>query len=275
MSREAEFHDRWAENIDISSLDVRRAFESPLAFENRFILKKLGSLAGKRILDVGAGYGESSVYFALKGAKVTALDPSPMMIKQMVALADRHRVQVHSVVGDVHDLPDPPDSYDIVYLGNVIHHVEDRSALFARIRTLLKPGGVFVSMDPLTYNPVIRIYRRMAQQVRTVDERPLTTQDIALARRYFNKVSHREFWLLSLALFLKYYLLDRVDPNQERYWKKILDESWDTIRWMKPLLWLDRGLTRIPGLRLLCWNIVMWGERTEGLAQTENGRIVG
>jgi 2-polyprenyl-3-methyl-5-hydroxy-6-metoxy-1,4-benzoquinol methylase len=67
---EMEFHNRWAKSIDIESLLVRESFESPSAFENHYALKELGPLAGKRILDLGCGAGESSVYFALQGADV-------------------------------------------------------------------------------------------------------------------------------------------------------------------------------------------------------------
>lgn len=65
----------------------------------------------------------------------------------------------------------------------------------------------------------------MASRVRTSDESPLTADDVALVRQFFANVGHREFWIVSLVLFLKYYLFDRVHPNQDRYWKRILSET--------------------------------------------------
>ena len=79
--READFHDEWARSTDIRSISVREAFEAPTAMENRFLLARMGNLAGKRLLDVGAGLGESSVYFALLGAQVTTTDISPEMVE--------------------------------------------------------------------------------------------------------------------------------------------------------------------------------------------------
>ena len=90
---------------------------------------------------------------------------------------------------------------------------------------------------------------------------PLTFADVTLARRYFEDVGHREFWIASLALFLKYFLIDRVHPNQDRYWKRILRETPGSLRWWLPLQRLDHSLTRVPLLRRMAWNMVMWGRK--------------
>lgn len=79
LKREEEFHDEWAISENIDDIDVISIFESFLSFENKFIVSQMGNLKGKKILDVGAGLGESSVYFALKGAEVFYNDISPKM----------------------------------------------------------------------------------------------------------------------------------------------------------------------------------------------------
>ena len=261
QQREAHFHDRWASSTRVEDVRVRESFESPTAMENQFILRRMGSLQGKKLLDIGAGLGESSVYFALQGARVTTLDVSAGMVETASALARRFGVELEGMVSSAEDLKVPDESYDIVYIANTIHHVQNRALLFERISRALKPGGRFFSYDPLAYNPAINVYRRMATEVRTSDESPLTIADLKLARRYFHRVGHREFWICSLALFMKYYLKDRVDPNQERYWKRILQESENTLRWWMPLRAADAVLTRIPAVRWLAWNMVLWGEK--------------
>jgi hypothetical protein len=101
----------------------------------------------------------------------------------------------------------------------------------------------------------------MATEVRTPDESPLTRADLAMARKYFPNLQHREFWISTLALFAKYYLIDRVHPNRDRYWKRILRETPQRLHWWIPLRALDTVLTRIPLLRWMAWNMVMWGEK--------------
>lgn len=260
-SSEAEFHDQWAQDTPLQKIAVREAFEAPTAVENRAILERMGDLRGKRLLDVGAGLGESSVYFALKGADVTAVDLSPGMVERAVALGQAHGVSIRGVVQSGERLDVEAGYYDIVYVANTIHHVTDKDQLFQQMHQALKPGGRFFSFDPLAYNPVIEVYRRMATKVRTEDEAPLTFQDVERARVYFPDVQHREFWILTLSLFLKYFLIDRVHPNSERYWKKILLETPETLGWWMPLANIDRWLTRIPLVRRLAWNMVMWGQK--------------
>jgi SAM-dependent methyltransferase len=259
--REAAFHDAWAGSTPLGDVLVRECFQAPTALENRFIRSRMGDLRGKRLLDIGAGLGESSVYFALQGAQVTMTDISPGMVQKGRQLARRYGVEVEGIVSEAEDLGVAAETFDFVYIANTIHHVRGRDALFQKIHRALKPGGFFFSYDPLAYNPAINVYRRMATQVRTEDEAPLTRADLQLARKYFPNVQHREFWISTLLLFLKYYAVDRVHPNQDRYWKRILQETPESLRWWMPLRALDAALTRLPLLRWLAWNMVMWGEK--------------
>ncbi len=229
--------------------------------ENQFILQRMGNLTSKRLLDVGSGLGESSVYFALQGAAVTMVDISPRMIEKAKEVGRYHGVEVAGYASIGETLPVPDDSFDIVYIANTIHHVMERDRLFREILRVLKPGGKFYSIDPVAYNPVINAYRRMASEVRTDDESPLGVADVALARKHFKGVETKFFWILALSLFLKYYLVDRVHPNADRYWKRIFLETDRTLGWWLPLRALDRVLTAIPGVKWLAWNVVLIGEK--------------
>ena len=259
--REASFHDRWASETRPEAVTIREAFEAPTALENRFVLRKMGDLSGVRLVDVGAGLGETSVYFAMRGALVTTVDLSPRMVELAVDLGRRHGVALNGRVCPAERLDLPDGSADVVFAANLLHHLTDRNAFLAEARRVLRPGGRFFAWDPLAYNPVIVIYRRMARAVRTEDETPLTFADLDLVRRNFERVGHREFWIASLALFVKYYLVDRVHPGKDRYWKRILSERPRDLWWWYPLRMLDAPLTRIPVVRRLAWNMVVWGTR--------------
>ena len=93
----------------------------------------MGPLSGKRILDIGAGLGESSVYFALQGASVTCTDLSPHMVQRAVELGRFHGVEIDGVVSAAETLNVSESSYDFVYIANTIHHVTKKESLFEQM----------------------------------------------------------------------------------------------------------------------------------------------
>ena len=111
--KERDFHDRWADGTLLSEINVFEAFECITAQENRFILQLMGNLKDARLLDIGAGLGESSVYFALKGARVTANDISPRMLDCCVALGRKHGVQISTLLGAAENFNFGDSQFDI------------------------------------------------------------------------------------------------------------------------------------------------------------------
>jgi SAM-dependent methyltransferase len=96
-------------------------------------------------------------------------------------------------------LPWPDETFDFVYGNGVLHHVDiDRTV--AEARRVLRPGGRCAFIEPLTYNPLIWLYRTLAKDVRTPDEHPLSIRQIRSVTRALEG-DHREFWLSALAIF--------------------------------------------------------------------------
>lgn len=258
--RERDFHDQWAADTPLAEIKVFEAFENITAPENRFILTLMGDLQGVRVLDIGSGLGESAVYLALKGAKVTANDISPAMLQRCVDLGRSHGVKITPLLGAGDKFDFGSRKFDIVYGANVLHHIGALKPFLVAVKRALVPGGRFFFIDPLDYNPAIKVYRRLAAKVRTEDEKPLRFADLQIFQDIFPEVRHREFWLSTLAIFLKYFFIDGIHPGQERYWKKILAEDPREIGWwFHPLLKLDDFLFRLPLMPYLAWNMVVWG----------------
>ena len=256
---EEVFHDEWAANTDVTQIDVRQMNEACTAPEMRFLTRALGDLRGRTLLDVGCGLGEASVYFALRGADVTASDISPGMCDAARRLAEHNGVKIKTHVSASEDLGFSADTkFDVIYTGNTLHHV-DIAATMPLLLKHLKPDGVFVSWDPVAYNPAINYYRRNAMEVRTEDEHPLRLADIRAVRSHFRESRIAWFWLSTLLIFIIMKFVQRRDPNKERYWKKVIEEAdaWAWLYW--PLEELDRLLLHIPFLRPLCWNVVIVG----------------
>ena len=256
---EADFHDGWASSVEPAEIDVVKTNEACTAPEMRWISDNLGDLRGRTLMDLGCGLGEAAVYFALKGARVTAVDISPGMCATASKLAKANSVEIETVVAPAENLHVLGDRrFDVIYAGNALHH-SDIPSVMAGVSAYLKTDGIFVSWDPVAYNPIINVYRKKADVVRTKDEHPLKMRDVRLIQSYFRETQVAWFWLTTLAIFIVMAFVQRRDPNKERYWKKVIEEadSWAVL--YKPLELLDKLLLRLPFLRPLCWNVALIG----------------
>ncbi len=262
-AKEASFHDEWADTTTISQRHVYESFESFLSLEGCYTMQVFGNVEGKKVLDLGSGLGESAVYFATKGADVTAVDVSSKMISSTQALANHYNVNVNGVVSPAEAFDLPENHFDFCYCANLLHHVTDHNSVIERVYKVLKPGGTFVSWDPLAYNPVINVYRRITQGgVRTIDEQPLTFDILNVFGEYFNHVEHKESWVLSNLIFLKYFMINRYDPNKVRYWKRILEEKEADNGWLVQLLKVDNFLLRFRPFQYLAWTILIHARKS-------------
>ena len=106
-----------------------------------------------RALDLGTGDGRlvSLLCSAHPDARAIGLDSS----EPMLARARRRFATEAGVEFAPHDLRDPlpvDGTFDAIVSGLAIHHLEDerKRSLFAEVRQLLAPGGVFANLDLVT-----------------------------------------------------------------------------------------------------------------------------
>ncbi len=254
QQREREFHDRWAAGVEVAGLDPARLASCPTTPETSWALRALGPVAGRRVLDLGCGYGETTAWLALQGAQVDAIDISPGMVEVTRRLARKQGVEdrVRFHVGPGESLPFPDATFAAVFGHDVLHHLDlDRAR--GEILRVLRPGGVAVFAEPLGHNPVINLFRNLSPETRTPDEVPLRFRDFRRLSQGFAAMRHREFQLFTLTLFLWFYFVERADPNKERYWKKIIVEADRYRRSFAVLNAIDRALLAVcPPLGRLC-----------------------
>ena len=99
--------------------------------------------AGKRVLDLGCGYGWHCIYAAEHGAAaVTGVDLSEKMLA--VAREKTTAPQVTYIRGDMAETPFPPESFDVVLSSLAIHYLPSFTDFLERVRQCLSPGGDFV-----------------------------------------------------------------------------------------------------------------------------------
>jgi SAM-dependent methyltransferase len=96
---------------------------------------------GARVLDLGAGAGiVTQMNFRGLAAHMCGVDLDERVM-QNPYLDEAH-------VGSGEQLPLPADSFDVVFADNVLEHLPDPARVFAEVRRVLKPGGVFLAKTP-------------------------------------------------------------------------------------------------------------------------------
>ncbi len=119
------------------------------SFEQGEFIPLLGALAGKKVLDVGAGTGRLSLPLANRGAQVTALDVSPKMLE----LIKKKNSKIQTVIGDAESLPFADNSFDVVTAAFLIVHLKDPTRFFDEAYRVLKDGGILAVTNINQKNP--------------------------------------------------------------------------------------------------------------------------
>ena len=115
------------------------------------ICAAIQELKDPMVLEVGTGCGTEALWFALLGARVTAIDLSV----DRLAVARARRVWLHHSLGVSLNIEfcdtslfdfSPTDGFDIIWMEQTFHHLEPRAEVYAKLFKLLKPGGsLFIS----------------------------------------------------------------------------------------------------------------------------------
>ncbi|MBI4576631.1 MAG: methyltransferase domain-containing protein [Planctomycetes bacterium] len=137
-------------NQDIST----RLRDAALELDLEDYLRVLGDLAGRRVLDFGAGQGHKAIFFASLGAQVLALDAEAPQVERCrdnlrraapLAGAVDFRLGDETTLGGLEG-----GAYDVVFSSEVIEHFpRDRAGwLCGEFLRLLRPGGVLLLTTP-------------------------------------------------------------------------------------------------------------------------------
>ena len=102
------------------------------------------SLSAHHCLDLGAGQGRHALHLARAGAKVRAVDSSPVAMAQLSALAEAEGLEIITELADVCTYVLPVERYDLIVCSTILDHLETpcRNRLGVEIAAALKPGGV-------------------------------------------------------------------------------------------------------------------------------------
>lgn len=144
----------------------------------------LGSLEGKRVLELGCGGGQASIALAKQGAKVITVDPSEARLEQVRAACERESVKVETHCGDLADIAFVrQDTIDVVVSIYALATVPDLDRVFRQVHRVLSPDRnlvfsvphpAFGLVDPQAEDPL-----RVSRSYFDREPRPWQTSDTA------------------------------------------------------------------------------------------------
>lgn len=108
----------------------------------RIALRRLLPRGGRRLLEIGAGFGRlTGEYDAFD--QVVLLDYSLSQLQHAQEMLGRSSRYVY-VAADVYRMPFQPGVFDAATMVRVIHHMANPGAALAQIRRVLSPDGTFL-----------------------------------------------------------------------------------------------------------------------------------
>jgi demethylmenaquinone methyltransferase/2-methoxy-6-polyprenyl-1,4-benzoquinol methylase len=168
IAREERFNAVWTQELNDVFADVapyydRANYIASLGLWGWFLRQFMNTVdirPGERVLDVCAGTNAIGIALLRREPtlEVHAIDRSAAMQEVGRRNAEALGMRIRSVIDDVHTLPYPDNTFDVVTLQFASRHLRIRRVA-SEIRRVLKPGGRFYHCDML--RPGNRIVERL------------------------------------------------------------------------------------------------------------------
>lgn len=193
------------------------------------------------VLDYCSGNGQYTFWLAEQGARAHGIDISPVSVENARNAASRMRFRGSASfsVMDAENLEFDDDSFDVIVVNGVLHHL-DLDRAYKELARVLRPTGQVIATEALRHNPLFHLYRKRTPDLRSAWETDhiLGRVEIKAASEFFDEVGVLRFFHLSS--------LGAVPFRGTRLFDGVL----------RSLAAADVALFRIPGVGWQAWMAV-------------------
>ena len=140
MSKPSRFWDRIAKRYSKQPVADEAAYQRKLEVTRGYLRPDMD------VLEFGCGTGTTALIHAPFVKHITGVDISRNMLDIARAKAEAGNVEnVTFRQANIDDLEAPDASYDVIMGHSILHLLQDKEEVIAKVWRMLKPGGVFVS----------------------------------------------------------------------------------------------------------------------------------
>jgi SAM-dependent methyltransferase len=137
----------------VTNLEMRWGvgFLSPGGPEEVLEILRGIDIAGKEVLDIGCGTGGPDIVIGkeLNPSRIIGVDVEPYLVEKcrenISSAGLANLIDIRLI--EVGPLPFADQTFDVVFSKDSLIHVADKSALYAEVLRVLRPGGVFAASD--------------------------------------------------------------------------------------------------------------------------------
>ena len=171
------------------------------------LMRRIGNVDGKKILDFGCGEGWLGKLLASQGAEVWAFDISHEAVELTKSrfnnLNFRHKIHVNQMAAE--NLSYDSNTFDLIVGNAILHHIDLYTGL-KEIKRVLEKGGKAYFMEPLGHNPFLNLYRFITPEKRTRNETPIRFEQFSIMREFFPNFTHEEYYFTAIFALFWYFI---------------------------------------------------------------------
>jgi 2-polyprenyl-3-methyl-5-hydroxy-6-metoxy-1,4-benzoquinol methylase len=161
------------------------------------LIKTMNLHEGSSILEFGPGWGNTTIFLARMGYKVTAVDIENRFVKLIEKRARNKQLEVESLMGDFQFVHKTSRKWDAVLFFECFHHCADHRHLIEGLDRVLSPGGkIIFAAEPITDDfPIPWGFRLDGESLWAI--RNFGWCELGFQESYFRDLMNKNGWSLA------------------------------------------------------------------------------
>lgn len=120
----------------------------------KWVLRSLGDVKGKKVLDIGCGDGALTYRVIKKGADVIGIDNSKEGIGLAKEIFEKKKTSAKFILTSAYQIPIDDNSIDCVVCSDVIEHLAEPEKMLSEIQRVLRTQGKLVLTTPYRFGEI-------------------------------------------------------------------------------------------------------------------------